>query len=102
MNKPQLSETDWEIIKAYAECDTCVLKTKQKIYLAQQTINYHLSKIHRVTGLNPRKFYDLIDLLIMERGRSEADHMTALDYMERQLAKHKLNYKREYDRGVPK
>ena len=28
--------------------------------------------------------------------------MTALEYMEKQLAKHRLNYIRGYDRGIPK
>ena len=28
--------------------------------------------------------------------------MTALEYMEKQLAKHRLNYIRGYQRGIPK
>ena len=28
--------------------------------------------------------------------------MTAIEYMEKQLQKHRLNHKREFERGVPK
>lgn len=60
-----LTPLDKEIIKALADNDMSVLAVSKGLFMHYSTINYHLAKIHRETGLNPRKFYDLLALLDM-------------------------------------
>ena len=58
-----LTVEDKEIIETYAECDMNRTKTSEMLYLHSNTVVYHLNKIFKKTGLNPRKFYDLNRLL---------------------------------------
>ena len=58
-----LTETDWEVLVAFAECDMRPYRTADKLYMSKGSIPYHLKRIQNETGLNPYKFYDLIKLL---------------------------------------
>lgn len=63
----QLTELQKETILAFAECDMNYSETGRKTYVARNTLIYRLEKIHRVTGLNPKRFYDLVKLVDMAR-----------------------------------
>lgn len=54
-----------ETIKAFAENDMNVKRTGIAMHYATNSIDYRLRKIEKETGLNPRKFYDLCELLKM-------------------------------------
>lgn len=55
----RLDKRDFEIIYALAESDMNVSKVSRDLYLDRDTVGYHMSKIKRLTGRYPRKFYDL-------------------------------------------
>jgi carbohydrate diacid regulator len=61
-----MTELDWEIIHQYADHDMSVAATARAMYMHKNTVLYHLEKIHEVTGMNPRKFHDLVKLLNAE------------------------------------
>lgn len=52
-----------KIILAYAENDMKLKPTAQQLYLAEGSVAYHLEKIQKQMGWNPRKFYDLCYLV---------------------------------------
>lgn len=58
-----LTETDKKIIKAYADNDMKRNNTAAALFYNPNTVDYHITRIHKKTGLNPRKFYDLNELL---------------------------------------
>ena len=51
------------LILDMAKYDMNCQKMSRNIYMHRNTIAYHLGKIRRETGLNPRRFYDLIKLV---------------------------------------
>ena len=54
-----------EIIKCLAENDLCVAAVAKTQHYHVNTIDYHVKKITEKTGLNPTKFYDMVELLGM-------------------------------------
>ena len=63
MDRGKLTTTDREILLQVAESDMCVKSTAAAVHLHENTVRYHLSKIRRVTGLDPMGFYDLRTLI---------------------------------------
>ena len=54
-----MTEMDKKVILALAECDMCVSRTGRKLYMHHNSIMYHVRRIREITGLDPKKFYDL-------------------------------------------
>ena len=52
-----------KIIFAYAENDMNTAATAKQLYYHKRTVSYHLLKIQKQMGWNPRKFYDLCYLV---------------------------------------
>ena len=52
-----------EIILAYAECNMNTVAAGRKMYMSEANISYHLAKIRNLTGLSPKRFYDLCRLV---------------------------------------
>lgn len=52
-----------EIIKTYAACDMNAVQTGKELCVHKNTIHYQFDKIKKKTGLDPRKFSDLVELL---------------------------------------
>lgn len=61
----KLTDLDREVVLAYADCNMCWYATARKLYMANGTADYHLRKVHKLTGLNPKRFYDLVKLVDM-------------------------------------
>lgn len=59
-----LSTQDLNIIKVYFSEDMSLGKTCDKLYLHKNTLQYKLNRIHKITGLNPRKFQDAVLLYL--------------------------------------
>lgn len=57
-----MNELQKEIVKAFAETSMNTEQTAKKMYRHRNTICYHLERIHEVTGLDPKNFFDLIKL----------------------------------------
>lgn len=54
-----------EIIVAFANHNMNASATARVLYYHPNTLGYHLDKIKHDTGLNPRRFMDLVELLRM-------------------------------------
>jgi sugar diacid utilization regulator len=61
-----MTELDWEVIHQYADNDMSVSATAKAIHMHENTVRYHLEKTCNETGMNPRKFHDLVKLLNAE------------------------------------
>lgn len=61
----KLTDLDIQTILVFAKNNMNVSKTAQELFFHCNTIRYHLEKVERVTGLNPFKFYDLVELVFM-------------------------------------
>ncbi len=61
----RLTRTDIEILRGYAECDMNMQATGKQLHYGYATVHYHLKSIEQKTGLNPRRFFDLVKLLEM-------------------------------------
>ena len=59
-----LSTQDLDIIKVYFSEDMSLIRTCGKLYLHKNTLQYKLTRIHKITGLNPRKFQDAVLLYL--------------------------------------
>lgn len=66
-----MTERDIEIIKAYAAHNMNVSATAKDLYMHHNTVIYHLGKIRAETGLDPRQFYDLVELVKRFEGHAE-------------------------------
>ena len=53
------------VIREMANCDMNCTRVSKKIYRSRSSMNYYIDKIKQETGLDCRKFYDLIELLKM-------------------------------------
>lgn len=54
-----------EIILAMADCNLSIAAVAEKLHFNRNNIVYHMNQIKKKTGLNPRNFYDLVELLKM-------------------------------------
>ena len=52
-----------KIILAFAENDMKIKPTGKQLFLCEASVTYHLNKIQRQMGWNPRKFFDLCYLV---------------------------------------
>lgn len=60
-----LTEIDRETILAYADSGMNGQEASRKIYLSRTAFFYRLKRIEQKTGLDPRRFYDLVKLVEM-------------------------------------
>lgn len=58
-----MKDIDTDVIRAMADCNMRQYAVSKKIYAARSTVNYRIRKIKQETGLDPRKFCDLVKLL---------------------------------------
>ena len=56
-----------KIILTFAENNMRVRDTALQLYRSEGSVSYQFKKIHKETGLNPRKFFDLVSLVEMAR-----------------------------------
>ena len=58
-----LTDKEKEILLAFAEHNMNCSEAAMSLYMARNSFHYYFKSIEAKTGLNPRKFYDLIKLL---------------------------------------
>lgn len=58
-----MTPLDKEIIKGMADNNMNMNAVAKNLYVHRNTVEYHIEKVKRETGLNARKFYDLAELL---------------------------------------
>ena len=52
-----------KIIIAFAESDMLIKAASKKLFMSDANVSYHLKKIKKQMGFNPRKFFDLCYLV---------------------------------------
>lgn len=63
----KLTEADRQLVRELAEQDMNLSATARILELNRYAVDWRLDLIHRETGLNPRCFYDLCELLDLIR-----------------------------------
>lgn len=63
MELDTMTDVDWNVIVAFAENDMNSQRTADYLYMHRNNVRYHLMKVYRLTGLDPKKFCDLVKLL---------------------------------------
>ncbi len=58
-----MTETNKEVVLAYAENNMNAVQTAKNAHFHLNTVNRNLDKVLERTGLNPRVFYDLVELV---------------------------------------
>lgn len=68
-----MDELDVKIILAFADNRMNTTATARALFMHRNTAVYRITKIKRITGLDPMNFYDLVKLVHMvgERGDGE-------------------------------
>lgn len=59
----KIYDREKDILLAFAHNDNSLKKTAQALYMTIPNVHYHIEKIKKRTGLNPRNFFDLGKLL---------------------------------------
>lgn len=60
-----MNKEDAHIVIAMANHNMNVTDVARAIFAHRNTVLYHLDKVKRQTGLDPRRFYDLVELVRM-------------------------------------
>jgi hypothetical protein len=56
-------------LRAYADCDMNVARTAARLVVHPNTVHYRLRRVAEITGRDPRRLTDLLDLLLAARLR---------------------------------
>ena len=62
-DKTKLSGIQKKILLLYAENDMKLERVKRKLFYARGTLDYYLDQIRVKTGIDPRTFYGLAELV---------------------------------------
>lgn len=60
-----MNKEDAHIVIAMANHNMNVTDVTRAIFAHRNTVLYHLNKVKQQTGLDPRRFYDLVELVRM-------------------------------------
>lgn len=60
----KINETLLETLKAFFDNNLSILKTAKVIYVHRNTLLYRLRRVKEITGLDPKKFDDAVQLRI--------------------------------------
>jgi sugar diacid utilization regulator len=63
-----MNELQKQIVIAMAENDMCIDRVAKATNYCRTNVQYHINRIKEITGLNPRKFFDMIKLYEMVTG----------------------------------
>lgn len=62
-----LSKAKQEVIRVLADCDMNLSEAARVLRCSRNNVIQHANRIQEITGLDPRCFYDLIELLEVVR-----------------------------------
>lgn len=63
MKANNLDEIDRQIIRTMADCNMRVSAVARRLDFHRNSIVYHIERIKGETGLDPMRFYDLVQLI---------------------------------------
>ena len=75
----KLSDHQCQIILTLADADMCVSKAARNYYMSEPGYVYQLKRIKDITGKDPKKFYDLCDLLLYIKAEWNRKHIEATE-----------------------
>ena len=58
----KLDPADIRCLDAYFSCNLSVNAASEKLFIHKNTLQYHLDRVYRLTGYNPRRFRDAMVL----------------------------------------
>lgn len=67
-----ITRVDVEILESLAQNGMRIQRVADELRYSSHAVRYHLGKVHRLTGLNPRDFYDLYELIQILKGDANA------------------------------
>ena len=70
-----LTDTQINVLKAFAKNDMNVSAAAAAMYLTRGTVAYHIEQIQNKTGVDPHKFYGLLSLLLTIK-KKEKERLT--------------------------
>lgn len=65
MAKDEITPMRCKIILTLADCNMRANAAAKKLYMDASSVLYHIKIIKAITGKDPRKFYELLELLKM-------------------------------------
>lgn len=68
-----MNKEDAHIVVAMANHNMKVTDVARAIFTHRNTVLYHLNKVKQQTGLDPRRFYDLVELVKMAQEVLESE-----------------------------
>lgn len=66
--KDEITPMRCKVILALADCNMRANAAARKLFLDHSAVLYHIKLIKKITGKDPRKFYDLVELVYMVKG----------------------------------
>ena len=67
----RLNQMEKDIILSFARNDMRVISAGKELFMSYGSVHYHMKKIKEKTGLDPKKFYELIELVKEVKGDDE-------------------------------
>ena len=61
----ETTELEKRIVLNFARCNMSITKTALKMNYARNSIAYHLRQVKKKTGRDPKKFFELAQLVLM-------------------------------------
>lgn len=77
MAKDEITPIRRDIILLLADCNMRITSVANKMHMSNSTVLYHVKMIKAITGKNPMNFYDLAELVQMEK--SAYTHIPSLE-----------------------
>ena len=75
-----MNAMDRECIQAFADANMNTSEAGRRMFVHKNTIQYHFERVKKETGLDPRRFNDLVELLdIMGNGGSHEEETELAD-----------------------
>lgn len=66
MKKIKIDKENYKLLLAFADCNMCVSRASKKVYLSGTAIYNRFQRIRENTGLDPLRFWDLVQLFECE------------------------------------
>jgi carbohydrate diacid regulator len=73
-----MDKIDAKMIVAFARCNMKIKVAANTIFYNKNSLTYHFNRVRRETGLNPRNFFDLVELYEIARGILTDDEIESI------------------------
>lgn len=66
--KDEMTPVRYAVILAMADCNLNICAAARKLGVDHTNVRYHIERIIDITGKDPRKFYELVELVYLVKG----------------------------------